>query len=230
MRILFSPGLFCLFCADNHDHHSNSSSHSMPHGGAATGGATQQPSQAAQQQPSTAAAAATTMPTNITSATSSANVLSVTKKTDQEMRSDADMDEAEDPKKEVQRQNNGGRKSISAATPMGKQTTTTTTTNKKDGQQSLIEPKNEYDESNEETVEDLTLDEEEMMDDLDQAGPSHGGEGSSQGEDGTGREREIYGEDRWANRNVLICRIFPVASRQISRERCFYAGTGRSSS
>lgn len=149
------------FSADNHDHHSNSSSHSVPHGGA---GATQQ------QQ------AASTMPTNITSATSSANVLSVTKKTDQRS-SDVDMDENDDqqrPAKEVQRQNNGGRKSISSAAPIGK-----TATNK-DGQD-LIEPKNEYDESNEETVEDLTLDEEEIMDELDQAGPSHGGEGSSQG-------------------------------------------------
>lgn len=142
----------------------------MPHGG---GAATQQQSQPQQQ-------TASTMPTNITSATSSANVLSVTKKTDQEMKSDVEMDENEDqqnrPAKEVQRQNNGGRKSISsAATPMAK------TTTHKDGQQDLIEPKNEYDESNEETVEDLTLDEEEMMEELDQAGPSHGGEGSSQG-------------------------------------------------
>lgn len=44
----------------------------------------------------------------------------------------------------------------------------------------LLEPKNEYDEDNE-NVEDLTLDDEELLDDLDQAGPSHGGEGSSQG-------------------------------------------------
>lgn len=159
------------FPADNHDHHSNSSSHSMPHGGAA---ATQQQSQPQQQH------TASTMPTNITSATSSANVLSVTKKTDQEMKSDVEMDEGEDQQqkrtaKEVQRQNNGGRKSISSgATPLGKATSA------KDGQD-LIEPKNEYDESNEETVEDLTLDEEEMMEELDQAGPSHGGESSSQG-------------------------------------------------
>lgn len=48
----------------------------------------------------------------------------------------------------------------------------------------MIEPKNEYDEDDEDedgNVEDLTMDD-EMMDDLDQAGPSHGGEGSSQGE------------------------------------------------
>lgn len=47
-----------------------------------------------------------------------------------------------------------------------------------------VEPKHEYDdEANEETVEDLTLDDEEMgMDDLDHnAGTSQGGEGSSQG-------------------------------------------------
>lgn len=48
----------------------------------------------------------------------------------------------------------------------------------------MIEPKNEYDDEDDdgnEPVEDLTLDDEEMMDDLDQAGPSHGGEGSSSG-------------------------------------------------
>ncbi|XP_055611691.1 longitudinals lacking protein isoform X2 [Uranotaenia lowii] len=45
----------------------------------------------------------------------------------------------------------------------------------------MIEPKNEYDDGHDENVEDLTLDEEELLDDLDQAGPSHGGEGSSQG-------------------------------------------------
>ncbi|XP_058466333.1 longitudinals lacking protein-like isoform X2 [Malaya genurostris] len=45
----------------------------------------------------------------------------------------------------------------------------------------MIEPKNEYDDGQDENVEDLTLDEEELLDDLDQAGPSHGGEGSSQG-------------------------------------------------
>uniref|UniRef100_A0A1Q3F071 Putative lola n=1 Tax=Culex tarsalis TaxID=7177 RepID=A0A1Q3F071_CULTA len=44
----------------------------------------------------------------------------------------------------------------------------------------MIEPKNEYDDGQDENVEDLTLDEEELLDDLDQAGPSHG-EGSSQG-------------------------------------------------
>jgi hypothetical protein len=48
----------------------------------------------------------------------------------------------------------------------------------------MIEPKNEYDEDDEdeEGNVDLTMDEEMMDDDLDQAGPSHGGEGSSQGE------------------------------------------------
>uniref|UniRef100_T1GK36 BTB domain-containing protein n=1 Tax=Megaselia scalaris TaxID=36166 RepID=T1GK36_MEGSC len=46
----------------------------------------------------------------------------------------------------------------------------------------VIEPKSEYDDGNEETVEDLTLDDEIALDELDQtAGPSHGGEGSSQG-------------------------------------------------
>lgn len=47
----------------------------------------------------------------------------------------------------------------------------------------MIEPKNEYDDGDDdddadENVEDLTMDE---LEELDQAGPSHGGEGSSQG-------------------------------------------------
>lgn len=47
----------------------------------------------------------------------------------------------------------------------------------------MIEPKNEYDDDDDDedgNVEDLTMDD-EMLEDLDQAGPSHGGEGSSQG-------------------------------------------------
>lgn len=45
----------------------------------------------------------------------------------------------------------------------------------------LLEPKSEYEDGNDEPVEDLTMADDEIMDDLDQAGPSHGGEGSSQG-------------------------------------------------
>lgn len=45
----------------------------------------------------------------------------------------------------------------------------------------LIEPKSEYEDGNDDAVEDLTMADEELMEDLDQAGPSHGGEGSSQG-------------------------------------------------
>lgn len=46
----------------------------------------------------------------------------------------------------------------------------------------IIEPKSEYDDGNDEPVEDLTLDDEMALDELEQtAGPSHGGEGSSQG-------------------------------------------------
>lgn len=46
----------------------------------------------------------------------------------------------------------------------------------------MVEPKNEYDDEDDadENVEDLTMDD-EMLEDLEQAGPSHGGEGSSQG-------------------------------------------------
>lgn len=183
----------------------------MPHGGAAA--ATQQ------QQPPPSQAPSSTMPTTLTSATSSANVLSVTKKTDQEMKSDGgdENDDQHRPAKEVpQRQNNGGRKSISsAAMPTAKTTTTTGSVTHKDGQD-LIEPKNEYDESNEETVEDLTLDEEEMMEEMDQAGPSHGGEGSSQG---ASIEDRISGGRSEFNEGILFwsCRISSVASRQISR-------------
>jgi len=45
----------------------------------------------------------------------------------------------------------------------------------------LIEPKSEYEDGNDEPVEDLTMDDEDLLEDLEQAGPSHGGEGSSQG-------------------------------------------------
>ncbi|XP_073846012.1 longitudinals lacking protein, isoforms N/O/W/X/Y-like isoform X2 [Musca autumnalis] len=63
-------------------------------------------------------------------------------------------------------------------------TTTSKDTSSVTGSELVIEPKAEYDdEANDETVEDLTLDEEDMgMDDLDHnAGTSQGGEGSSQG-------------------------------------------------
>ncbi|XP_058125652.1 longitudinals lacking protein-like isoform X2 [Anopheles ziemanni] len=45
----------------------------------------------------------------------------------------------------------------------------------------LIEPKSEYEDGQDENIEDLTMDDEELMDELDQAGPSHGGDVSSQG-------------------------------------------------
>lgn len=57
-------------------------------------------------------------------------------------------------------------------------------TGNKDGTHSelMIEPKNEYDDDDgNEAVEDLTIEDDDMMDDIDQAGPSHGGEGSSSG-------------------------------------------------
>ena len=62
-----------------------------------------------------------------------------------------------------------------------KQTTDDSDNNKQDSEL-MIEPKNEYDDDDEDddNVEDLTMDD-EMLEDLDQAGPSHGGEGSSQG-------------------------------------------------
>lgn len=67
---------------------------------------------------------------------------------------------------------------------MSKRTKHDDTDNKHQESELMIEPKPEYDDDDDghdENVEDLTLDDEELMDDLDQAGPSHGGEGSSQG-------------------------------------------------
>jgi hypothetical protein len=59
------------------------------------------------------------------------------------------------------------------------------TDNKHQESELMIEPKPEYDDDDDdgqdENVEDLTLDDEELLDDMDQPGPSHGGEGSSQG-------------------------------------------------
>ncbi|EDO64122.1 AGAP005245-PL [Anopheles gambiae str. PEST] len=43
----------------------------------------------------------------------------------------------------------------------------------------MIEPKSEYEDVQDENVEDLTMDDEDLMDELDQAGPSHGGDVSS---------------------------------------------------
>lgn len=67
----------------------------------------------------------------------------------------------------------------------GKQQRTVTDGNNDTHTELMIEPKNEYDDDEDdegnEPVEDLTLDDEDMMDDMDQAGPSHGGEGSSSG-------------------------------------------------
>ncbi|XP_059614899.1 longitudinals lacking protein, isoforms J/P/Q/S/Z-like isoform X5 [Phlebotomus argentipes] len=151
---------------DNHDQHSNSSSHSMPHAASSTH--------------------STSMPT-ITSATSSASVLNVTKKTDHqshESRGDIERemddngddgaDGGESHQPVVSRMKQGGGAGDSDATGKEKMEHSTHS-------DMLIEPKNEYDESNEGNVEDLTLDDEELLDDLEQAGPSHGGEGSSQG-------------------------------------------------
>ncbi|EDO64125.1 AGAP005245-PC [Anopheles gambiae str. PEST] len=43
----------------------------------------------------------------------------------------------------------------------------------------MIEPKSEYEDVQDENVEDLTMDDEDLMDELDQAGPSHGGDVST---------------------------------------------------
>uniref|UniRef100_A0A182NAH8 BTB domain-containing protein n=1 Tax=Anopheles dirus TaxID=7168 RepID=A0A182NAH8_9DIPT len=64
----------------------------------------------------------------------------------------------------------------------------------------MIEPKSEYEDVQDENVEDLTMDDEDLMDELDQPGPSHGGDVSSQGYAQWPMEREqnesfIAGQD-----------------------------------
>uniref|UniRef100_A0A1B0CV30 Putative maternal protein required for meiosis n=1 Tax=Lutzomyia longipalpis TaxID=7200 RepID=A0A1B0CV30_LUTLO len=153
---------------DNHDQHSNSSSHSMPHAALSTH--------------------TTSMPT-ITSATSSASVLNVTKKTDHQSHEskgdiERDVDDSGDARAD------GGethplqvsRSKQSAAHGGETESTAKDKMEHSTHPDMLLEPKNEYDESNDGNVEDLTLDDEELLEDLEQAGPSHGGgEGSSQG-------------------------------------------------
>ncbi|GAB0096963.1 longitudinals lacking protein, isoforms J/P/Q/S/Z [Sergentomyia squamirostris] len=168
---------------DNHDQHSNSSSHSMPHAASSTH--------------------STSMPT-ITSATSSASVLNVTKKTDHhqshESKGDIERDvddngddgtdggDGHHQQPQIIHARGGKQASGGDSDSSGQQVLaiggSTVAKDKMEHsthQEMLLEPKNEYDESNEGNVEDLTLDDEELLDDLEQAGPSHGGEGSSQG-------------------------------------------------
>ncbi|XP_055707979.1 longitudinals lacking protein, isoforms J/P/Q/S/Z-like isoform X2 [Phlebotomus papatasi] len=185
---------------DNHDQHSNSSSHSMPHAASSTH--------------------STSMPT-ITSATSSASVLNVTKKTDHQSHEskgdiERDVDDNGDDGAD------GGESHQQPVVTRSKQSVSGDTDSVAGGVKDkmehsthsdmLLEPKNEYDESNEGNVEDLTLDDEELLDDLEQAGPSHGGEGSSQGyaqwqiersqdevfmggQDSAGQHRDAQGEE-----------------------------------
>jgi hypothetical protein len=98
-----------------------------------------------------------------TSATSASNNMSVTnnKKTEQD----------------GTEQDNGGE--VDSASHVAKRLKNDNTD--KQDSELMIEPKNEYDDDDDEdedNVEDLTMDE---LEDLDQAGPSHVGEGSSQG-------------------------------------------------
>lgn len=136
---------------DNHDQLSNSSSQSLVHQNQQGTGNT-----------------SIALP-QITSATSAANVLNVTKKTDiHDAKSDLDQrvqdddDDDEPPQQRLKAHDNTGK-------------------NKNLESELLIEPKSEYEDGNDEPVEDLTMDDEELLEDLEQAGPSHGGEGSSQG-------------------------------------------------
>ncbi|XP_037035556.1 longitudinals lacking protein isoform X3 [Bradysia coprophila] len=119
-----------------------------------------------------------TAASQITSATSAANVLNVTKKTDHhDSKKDMEQSQADDDEDDDKND---------LEPPAQRQKHDMDVSHIKEKMQSthselLIEPKNEYDDGQDETVEDLTLDDEELLEDLDQAGPSHGGEGSSQG-------------------------------------------------
>ncbi|XP_063707802.1 longitudinals lacking protein, isoforms F/I/K/T-like isoform X2 [Culicoides brevitarsis] len=147
---------------DNHEQHSNSSSHSHTTPHIAAAGAI--------------AANAGNVTNNI--ATSTPIVLPVTKKTDHDQNKTADAAGIDSAAEHVDdhhhEQANNARKD-------GKRNTAGDETHS----ELMIEPKNEYDDDEDdegnEPVEDLTLDDEDMMDDMDQAGPSHGGEGSSSG-------------------------------------------------
>uniref|UniRef100_A0A336MKR0 CSON002537 protein n=1 Tax=Culicoides sonorensis TaxID=179676 RepID=A0A336MKR0_CULSO len=144
---------------DNHEH-SNSSSHSHTTPHIAAVGAI-------------AAAAVGNVTNNI--ATSTPIVLPVTKKTDPD----------HDSKTTAAADNNATEQSDDNQTTArkdGKRLTTGGNDGNETHSELMIEPKNEYDEEEDEEgrdVEDLTLDDEDMMDDMDQAGPSHGGESSS---------------------------------------------------
>lgn len=142
---------------DNHDQMSNSSSQSSH--------------QTAQQQQAQLLTSTPLAPSQINTATSAANVLNVTKKTDihntnVDQRTDDDDDDGDDIEQEQPKHHKRHK----------------ATDNNKDknlDSELLIEPKSEYEDG--EPVEDLTMDDEELLEDLEQAGPSHGGEGSSQG-------------------------------------------------
>lgn len=109
---------------------------------------------------------------NIT--TSTTNVLPVTKKTDHHESKQTGSDAGHDDAGGGADSANEDKGSSSTGGAGGKDTATHS--------ELMIEPKNEYDDDDgTEPVEDLTLDDEDMMEDLDQAGPSHGGEGSSSG-------------------------------------------------
>ena len=144
----------CYHKTDNHDQHSNSSSHSMPH----------------------TASTPLTMPIN-TSITSAANVTKKTELIQHESKPEIEQDNEDDNEED---QNNEVEQESAAPITRVKQKDTEHKDKQLDSEL-LIEPKNEYDDGNEETVEDLTLDDDELLEDLEQAGPSHGGEGSSQG-------------------------------------------------
>lgn len=182
---------------DNHDQLSNSSSQSMPHhqqakiltvaagaGGSGVGGGSGG---------SVTSLTSAPMP-QITSATSTANVLNVTnKKTEQQpkkeihqmeqmmhsdqgddMDDDDDQAEVNEPPARRPKQHHAGELDMSHLKEKMEAA-------QQQHSELLIEPKSEYDDGQDEPVEDLTLDDEELLEDLEQAGPSHGGEGSSQG-------------------------------------------------
>ncbi|CAO1421974.1 unnamed protein product [Diamesa tonsa] len=185
---------------DNHDQHSNSSSHSN----------NLQQQQQQQQQLSI-----NTTNTSATSATS--NSMSVTKKTDhqsdnakstnQHQEHPTDDDTGDEDNEPEQRTHHIAKRTKHEEMLQ----------NSSQESELLIEPKNEYDDDddNDGNVEDLTMDDEELLEDLEQAGPSHGGEGSSQGYhwqmDGRSQDEALMaqeaGQHRDAQEDLSITKI-----------------------
>lgn len=158
--------------SDNHDHHSNSSSQSLPHVMSAPGSVN-----------------------NLAT-----SVVNVTKKTELPQQIDIKTTSGIEQQQHLQQQHQQQQlqlhqlqhpivdENVHGNNVMGTEDDDDESQEKPDAdilirskkEELLLEPKNEYDDGPDDNVEDLTMEDEEDMDD-EHAGPSHGGEGSSQG-------------------------------------------------